>query len=193
YFRLLAFKLSSVGFAIWTVIGAMTIDRNGNPSYGLLMFILIPTTVLALMVLGHAREQLATWQSSLIPGYRRPHLVVAGAFFLLAMIALPLLLNILVRLPALPLLTFSFCACAILGWLVFDPSIKSIVLLAAVFSGFGHPAVQHVIQSAMNGRAHGALILIWTGSLGLFAWIGWQMSHLHEAMPQYRVSGTAGI
>jgi hypothetical protein len=193
YFKPLGFKVAYVVIATFLGLSAWYRLEHRNeiveyyyPTPLLFFFVFLPTVWLADMGIIYLKEQLATWQSSLVPHYRRPHLIVGAAFVALALCVVPLLFNQFAHLQLFPLIALCTAAASIVGWVVYDPSIKTILVLFAALAALCFPQAQEGISRIVHGGSRSVTLALFGGSIAMFAWIWWQLARLREGMPQYR-------
>jgi hypothetical protein len=191
FWKPLGFKIAYGAIALWALLAAwrQTVAHDlaeflSLPILG--FFVFLPTVFLADMGILYLKEQLSTWQSSLVPHYRRPHLIVGALFVAMALCAIPLLFNQIVRMNPLPIIALCAAAASLAGWLVYDPSLKTIGVFFAALALACFPAVQQAIGRIVHGESPYAVVALLTGSIVLFGWIWWKLSRLHEEMPEYR-------
>src|SRR4051812_16455120 len=94
YFRPLESKIALGVFALWTLLYVYILAQNNNQHPELITFMLLPSAILAAGIVMLTRTQIATWQASLVPGYRRPHLIVGAIVLAVALVLLPVLFNL---------------------------------------------------------------------------------------------------
>ncbi len=193
YFKPLGFRIAYAIVALWAVLAAWRESLAHDlrvlfPTPILAFFVILPTIFLADMGIVYLKEQLATWQSSLTPHYRRPHLIVGAFFVAIIVLGLPVLFNRIVGIELFPTIALCAVGASVAGWLAFDPSIKTILVFFGTLALFCFPQVQHKLGLMMQYPESFArtILLMLAGSIALFAWIWWQLSRLREEMPQYR-------
>lgn len=193
YFKPVAFRIAYCLIAVLTALAAWRqavshdlTDLFPPPVLGFFAF--LATVVLADMGVLYLKEQLATWQSSIVPHYRRPHLIVGALFVAIALCGIPLLAHRIARLELFPLIAVCAVGASVAGWLMYDPSIKTILIFFAVLALLCFPEVQQrlVLMMAYPVAYIRLIALLLAGSIALFGWIWWQLAHLREDMPQYR-------
>ncbi len=193
YFKPLAFRIAYCLIALVALLAAWRqavahdlSDLFPPPVLG--FFVFLATVILADMGILYLKEQIATWQSSLVPHYRRPHLIVGAVFVAIALCGIPVLVNEIVRLELFPLIALCAVGASLAGWLMYDPSIKTLLIFFAALAFVCFPEVQHRLSLMMAYPvAYIRLIaLLLAGSIALFGWIWWQLARLREDMPQYR-------
>ncbi len=135
----------------WWVVDTAQVDKP-HSLFGLLF------AFPAMFIGAHVKQQLATHEASLVPGYRRPHLVVAALMFLtpilFAVLAAPTANNSIVGHVALVLLVclacFNFTA---------NPSdLGALVLAAVCLPIFAHQmgiaiAMEQILAGSLPGLA----------------------------------------
>jgi hypothetical protein len=193
YFKPLGFRIAYALIAVWALLAAWRQSVAHDLGELLTMpivgfFIFLPTVFVADLGIMYLKEQLATWQSSLVPHYRRPHLIVGALFVVITLCGIPLLFSRIVHVPLFPMIAVCAGGASLAGWLVYDPSLKTLLVFFATLALMCFPIVQEKLgllvrfpESFMR-----AILLMLAGSLALFGWIWWQLSRLREEMPQYR-------
>src|SRR5690349_7694451 len=85
---------------IWAVLTALCVTwivcvRDGHKGVQMVMLATGGSFVVwfGAMVTAHAKEQLSDARAALTPGYRRPHLIVAAAMFVVGVIGLSMLIS----------------------------------------------------------------------------------------------------
>ncbi len=151
-------------------------------------------------VIGHAKQQIADARAALTPGFRGPHMVVAIAFSVMAIVVMPLLsyraFASPMPLPSLLGLT-SAVALASAGFasLAYFQSVTSVIVNMLGASLFMLPLVREVAlhmlfrpDPLVDGEAMGIVVI--TLATGILGWIFYRLAVLREDMPEYaRVLG----
>ena len=144
------------------------------------------------IVMIHLKQQIASPAATLVPNYRRPHLIVAAALVLPVMIFVPFVMSMSISIPPLPFFAVASLWFTLVLWMCYSNSgILSIVLITFVFghsfSGFtpwGHRFYHDLFTSSAVGLP---LILIAVAYLALIH-LARQLLILREEMPEYHRS-----
>src|SRR5690242_12385422 len=127
YWKPLGFKITYAVIAMFLLLTVWYRLENRQeiveyvyPTPLLLFFVFLPTVWLADMGIIYLKEQVATWQSSLVPHYRQPHLVVGAIFVALALCVVPFLFNLFAHLALVSTISLCAVAASLAGWLVYD-------------------------------------------------------------------------
>src|SRR4051794_18680741 len=122
YWKPLGFKIAYALIAIFFGLSAWYGLEHPRDIVGylfpaplLFFFVFLPTVWLVDMGIIYLKEQLATWQSSLVPHYRRPHLPMGALYVAAALCAVPLLFNTLAHLELFPMIALCAAAASIVG------------------------------------------------------------------------------
>lgn len=141
------------------------------------------------MVVYHLKQQIATPQASLIPGYRVPHLVVAFVMSFPILVVAPVVATVGFGLPILPILSLTVAFCALAAWGMCRNSWMA--LIAAILCMYAPAAPQvrtlfldRFVTDPSPGNSLAALPVLVMGVVGL-ALTARRFLALREEMPEY--------
>src|SRR5688572_11828903 len=122
-------------------------------------------------VIGDAKQQIADARASLTPGFRGPHVVVAVALSLAAILLMPLLTHRALSVPLLGLTaSVAICACALAN-LAYFQSITSVAVSMAATALLLPPTIREVGFAMLMGERNRSAVAVLTVASAILTWI----------------------
>jgi hypothetical protein len=141
-------------------------------------------------VIGHAKQQIADARATLMPGFRAPHVVVATALSLAALVVMPLLTHGVLGVPLLGLIASVAVVSVAFSVLAYFQSVASVAIALGATAFLLLDPVREAGYAMLLGQSNGLALIVLTVSLFALGWIVWRLATLREGMPEYnRVLG----
>jgi hypothetical protein len=136
-------------------------------------------------VIGEAKQQIADARASLTPGFRGPHVVVAVALSLAAIVLMPLLTHRALDVPLLGLTaSVAICACALAN-LAYFQSITSVAVSMAATALLLPPTIREIGFAMLMGERNGSAVAVLAVASAILTWIFYRLAVLREGMGEY--------
>ncbi|MEZ6125653.1 MAG: hypothetical protein R3C49_21115 [Planctomycetaceae bacterium] len=170
--------ISVLPIAVWWLVGKAGSADSRQSMFG--FFLAFPAMFLG----AHVKQQLATHEASLVPGYRGPHLVVAALTFLVpvlcAFVAAPAAGGSIVGHASLLLLV-----CLMFFHLMAAPSGWNGVVVAFIYLPMLITAFRLVVQQVLEGKLPGLAWCLLSAEAAIGVLLFHRLANLTEDDPSY--------
>jgi hypothetical protein len=157
------------------------------------------------MVTSHAKEQLADSRAALTPGFRGPHLLMAGIILAAGVTLLPaIIVAQYTRLdppwgwPRIEVswagyLTLLMLVTAAMAWMTHLQSPLAVTLTLAGGALLATPPGMRFVQDIFEGRQRDVANVVLSVSVAAIVLLFWRLSRMHEEMAEYTRITSAGL
>jgi hypothetical protein len=157
------------------------------------------------MVTSHAKEQLADSRAALTPGFRGPHLLVAGIILVIGVTLLPaIIVAQYTRLdppwgwPRIEVswagyLTLLMLVTAAMAWMTHLQSPLAVTLTLGGGALLATSPGMRFVQNILEGRQRDVANVVLSVSVTAIVLLFWRLSRMHEEMAEYARITSAGL
>jgi hypothetical protein len=136
-------------------------------------------------LLAHVKEQIGAPRAVLVPNFRTPHLVIAGAFAAVPLVIVPLGISAAYGLPPLAVLATGIAFSALVLWSLYLPRWPWVTLLIVLWFGSLLEVGTHYFYIELANTATIADVLAMALGLAAIGGLGVRLMRLREEMPEY--------